>query len=387
VDPETDPLYCGSAGLCTGTNPAKADYAGIACGADAGCVNGACPRLVPSGGRLAIHPSGKLVFAYNDGTSNINALSLAADNTLTPIGGQSTFPAGGDVETLVIDPSGRFLYAPGYTNTSLYAFSIGVSGALTALPGSPYPIGQSCQYARVDSTGSHLYVSCRNTFTLYVFAVDATTGALTNVTGSPFAVGVIQNRGVGNQDLVVDPLNRFLFLVNDASGNGGGVYGFPLPVTAGFPSAQLPGSPFDSGGRTPEAATLDSTGHFLYVANDGDGTVAGFAVDQTTGALTDLAGPPASLGVTQNPIVLTEDLAGSVLAAGTLSSVVVFPVGANGSLATPSSTPATGDVYGLGFDASTHFLYVAAEFEVDTYGVDATTGALTAVSGGSLRLR
>ncbi|MGD0674350.1 MAG: beta-propeller fold lactonase family protein [Polyangiaceae bacterium] len=281
IDTTTNTALCGAAEFCAGTNPVSLNYAGVACTGDGGCVNGACPRLLPAAGDRVIHPSGKLLFTHNSSSQKINVLPIAADNTLSVASATGEpHEAPLSVADLVIDPTGHFLYAADEMSTFLYAYNIGPAGTLTTIAGSPFTIGQQCLHARMNPAGSLLYVSWRSSFTVYAFAINPTTGVVTDIAGSPFNVGVIQNVGVGNEGIAVDPRGRFFFLVDDGSGNEGSIFGLPLPFDGGLPEASLPGSPVDSLGSNPTSAIEDVTGHFLYVANAVSGTVAGFSIDQ-----------------------------------------------------------------------------------------------------------
>lgn len=390
VDTTANAAFCGAAGLCTGTNPVSTNYGGLACG-DAACVNGACPRLLPSAGNLVIHPSGKLLFTHDSASQKIDTLSVAADNTLaivSTMGGVHDGPL--DVAALVIDPTGQFLYAPDAQSTSLYAYHVGASGTLTPVAGAPFTIGQQCLHAHVDAAGSVLYVSCRNSFTLYAFSIDPATGALTNVTGSPFDVGVIQNVGVGNEDIALDPLGRFFYIVNDGSGNEGSIFGLPFSFDGGLPEAGLPGSPVDSQGVNPTSATADVTGHFLYVSNLVSGTVAGFSIDQTTGALVSVAGSPFNVPWTRETTLLTADLSGALVVAGSASGLALFLTNTGSGGLLPGAAADAGivmNVAGLAIDPNSQFLYVSTASTVSAYALDPSAGTVTAVPNGSVTLQ
>ncbi|MGD0679467.1 MAG: beta-propeller fold lactonase family protein [Polyangiaceae bacterium] len=389
IDTMTNTAFCGAAGFCTGTNPVSPNYAGVACAGDAGCVNGACPRLLPAAGDLVIHPSGKLLFTHNSSSQKINVLSIAADNTLSvasTTGGPHEAPL--SVADLVIDPTGQFLYAADEMSTSLYAYNIGPAGTLTSIAGSPFAIGQQCLHVRVNPAGSLLYVSCRNSFTVYAFAINPATGVLTNIAGSPFNVGVI---GVGNQGIAVDPQGRFFFLVNDGSGNEGSIFGLPLPFDGGLPEASLPGSPVDSQGINPTSAIEDITGHFLYVANAVSGTVAGFSIDQTSGALVSLAGSPFNLPWTRETTILAEDLKGAVVVAGSTSGLALFLTNTDGGVLAPTASADAGvatNVSGIAIDPNTQFLYVVgSNSTISSYALNATSGAVSAAPISSVALQ
>ncbi len=53
----------------------------------------------------------------------------------------------------------------------------------------------------------------------------------------------------------------------------------------------MPGSPF-AAGPLPTAAGTDPSGNFLYVANSGSRDVSVYAINKTTGALTQVPGSP-----------------------------------------------------------------------------------------------
>jgi DNA-binding beta-propeller fold protein YncE len=70
----------------------------------------------------------------------------------------------------------------------LRVLSIGTSGALTELTGSPYTTGLGPSGVIVDSTGSYVYVANRTANNVSAFLLSAT-GALTQISGSPFSTG------------------------------------------------------------------------------------------------------------------------------------------------------------------------------------------------------
>ena len=55
----------------------------------------------------------------------------------------------------------------------------------------------------------------------------------------------------------------------------------------------------------------DASGHFLYVANNGSNNVSVFAIDQATGALTQIAGSPFAAG--EAPLAIEIDDAGRLM--------------------------------------------------------------------------
>ena len=109
---------------------------------------GAIP--VPSGGAsgaLAINSAGTFLYAVDGGTNDVAAFSVATDGTLTFI---ANYPTGGTSPgSITIDSTGKYLYvlntgtlpnAADGVSGGITGFSIGSSGALTAMSGSTQPL-------------------------------------------------------------------------------------------------------------------------------------------------------------------------------------------------------------------------------------------------------
>jgi 6-phosphogluconolactonase len=80
-----------------------------------------------------------------------------------------------------------------HNSVYLSTFAIdSTTGALTEISGSPLAVGPSpgLQCVIFDPTGKFLYVSNSITSKVYAFSVNSSTGALTGITGSPFDVGM-----------------------------------------------------------------------------------------------------------------------------------------------------------------------------------------------------
>jgi 6-phosphogluconolactonase (cycloisomerase 2 family) len=132
---------------------------------------------------------------------------------------------------MAIDPSGKFLYA-GYQfvvvnvgiDGGLVAYSIdAASGELTAVPGSPFSVGGVPNSVAIDASGRYVIVSIFPRLggaagnCLAVLSIDPGTGALTPVRGSPFG-----------------PMHSCGFVAADPSGPH--VYAGTAPETADTPA-------------------------------------------------------------------------------------------------------------------------------------------------------
>jgi 6-phosphogluconolactonase (cycloisomerase 2 family) len=194
---------------------------------------------------VTVHPTGQFAYVANCGApcggfSNIGSLSAFSldrkTGALTPIAG-SPFPTDGyGPLSLMVHPTGQFVYV-GNWDGSVSAYSIdGTTGALTPVAGSPFLTGMA---VTVDPTGRFVYVA---NFSVSAYSIDGTTGALTPVAGSPFPAGPY------TESVTVDPTGQFVYVANqDWSGsNFGNVSAYSIDGTMGA-LTQVAGSPFLAG--------------------------------------------------------------------------------------------------------------------------------------------
>jgi len=243
--------------------------------------------------------SGSLsVFAINSATG---ALTLASSVTLMQTAENSA----------VLTPNGEFLYQdtvyPGTdspTTGEIEGFaSSGATGALSPAAGSPFPSTApgtaSLLQMAIDPGGRFLYVSYQYFVTnvgmdggVAAYSIDANSGALTAVPGSPFAVGGVP---VG---LTIDASGKFLIAATYAA--LGGPEQNCLAVLSIDPGtgalAAVPGSPFGPL-QSCGSVIADPTDPLVYAGtalttSNSPATVAVLSIDPTTGALT----PAASAG-------------------------------------------------------------------------------------------
>jgi 6-phosphogluconolactonase (cycloisomerase 2 family) len=149
----------------------------------------------------------------------------------------SPFTAGANPLSLAFGASGKFLYAAnsGTMNSSISGFSVdAVSGTLTALSGSPFPLAVS-HYLAAHPTGAYLYVTTGTGVVGY--GIEAATGLLTSLPGFPITAG-------GNAySVAIDPDNQFLYVTNDGTAD---IAGFAFDASTGG-LIPIPGSPFAAG--------------------------------------------------------------------------------------------------------------------------------------------
>ncbi len=246
---------------------------------------------------IAVHPSGKFLYVANLVSDDVSAYSVdTSTGDLTPIAG-SPFSSGNGARSLTMDSSGLFLYVANEFDNTVTGFSISsVDGSLTAVPGSPFSVatngGSAPRSVAIEPSDSFLYVANRATDNVSAFSLNISTGALTEISGSPFSVAL--NGGDGSRSLAVDPAGNFLYVANEFSADVS-----VLAIDSGGALTEISGSPYATG--TPGTngsytVAVDSSGAFLYVTNNSANDVSAFTVDAVTGALTAISGSPFSTG-------------------------------------------------------------------------------------------
>ena len=193
---------------------------------------------------------------------------------------------GAQFYAVTVHPSGNFVYGADVRG-SLRAYRIDpVAGSLSPLPGFPLAIAGSPMTARIDPQGRFLYVGTGEA-SLSVFQIDQANGALSAVAGSPFMLG-------GSlATIAFHPTGAFVyasFAALPAPAISGGIRCYAVDRTSGAPT-EVAGSPFATTLRG-GAVVLHPSGKFLYDGGAFATGVHAFTVDAATGALTAIAGSP-----------------------------------------------------------------------------------------------
>jgi 6-phosphogluconolactonase len=199
---------------------------------------------------------------------------------------------------------------------------------------------------------------------LAAFSTDAATGALSPVPGTPLTVTTPSPSTTSSSGpMVIDPTGKFLYVgyqfVVVNVGSAGGLAAYSIDAASGALTA-VPGSPFDVGG-VPSSVAIDASGGFLIVSIfplGGGSRLAVFSIDPDTGALTSV---PGSFGSTYVWGAVAADASGPYVYAGTSletanSPAIAFVLSidqATGALASIGETTIP-DKLGVSFLALTH---------------------------------
>ncbi len=265
----------------------------------------------------------------------------------------------------------RFAYVANQTDNTVSGYAIdATTGALLPLVGSPFALtGTSPLALAVNPDGTYLYVVNNASNDLSTFAIDYTTGVLT-------PAGVAIATGNGPTAVAIDPTSRFLYVTNSTDDT---VSAYAI---ANGTAAVIAGSPYPVGSQ-PFSVTTDPAGNYLYVTNYADGTVSAFAIDPTAGGLTALTGSPFGAGAGAISIAIDPTDAFAYVANETAATISLFAIGSTtGTLSPVSGSPlATGSSpESLAVNPGGSVLYAAnvpSKNQVAGYAITPTTGALT----------
>jgi len=229
---------------------------------------------------LAVHASGKFVYAANesDKESAISAFALDAQS------GKLTFldqlPAlGEDPCYLSFDKTGKFLFVANYTSGNVVVFPIlpdGKLGAATANVKDTGPLGpnkarQDAPHAHwIESKDGFVYVADLGLDRLLTYRFDAANGKL-----SPFSLAAVLHPGTGPRHAVF--WGQTLYVLGELQST----------VTKFEPEARLGLAPVQRISTLPpqykghnDAAEIQihPNGMFLYASNRGRDSIAVFAI-------------------------------------------------------------------------------------------------------------
>jgi 6-phosphogluconolactonase len=291
---------------------------------------------------LALHPNGRFLYAVSEGgngtdTDRIDAFAIGAQGAageLSPLGSVSSM--GKSPCHLVVDATGRWLFAANYTSGIIAVFPIGADGRLGEAKQSIQQHGSGPVADRQQSSHAHeVVLSPDGRFLLapdlgadrvFVYRFDASTGTLTP--GQPGVIppgygprhlvfshdarlvyvvtelaarivtmrwdaqsGVLTAvaetpalpadfKGVrSGAEIALHPNGKFLYSSNRGDSNTIAIF------RIGADGVPVPAGTVASGGSTPRNFGIDPSGHFLIACNQDSSNVVIFRIDPDTGAL------------------------------------------------------------------------------------------------------
>jgi 6-phosphogluconolactonase len=286
---------------------------------------------------LAVDPASRFLFAVGE-SNNFNgkpggAVSAFAinrdDGKLTLLNQVSSGGAGPC--HVAVDHQGRYVLVANYNGGSVSVFPIGADGKLGESSAFVQHQGSSVNLERQAGPHAHgVYLDAGNHITvvadlgldrLLIYRFDSTKGTLT-ANDPPFAA---VRPGAGPRHFAFHPSGRFAFVINEIDST---LTTFQYdPNRAAFKElatiSTLPAD-FNASNSTAEVFVHPS-GKYVYGSNRGADNIVIFALDQTTGALSNVGWEPTGGHTPRNFAI---DPSGQYLLAANQDSgsIVVFRI-------------------------------------------------------------
>lgn len=264
--------------------------------------------------QIAVHPSGSFVAIMNATSRTLSVLSSDGLGTLTLVSGYP-LSVSGQPESIVFDPSGKYLYLTDYQNKTIVTYQFSPSGTLTSpvtISSGGFPVT-----GIVDPSGQYfLLTSYDNTTTFNgsftAFSIDPSSGTLT-LSLAPVPLQQLDPASVvAIAQYTILPI-LMITTTSIPTGTAGVPYtSGPISTTGGTPPTT-----FSEMGTLPAGLTFDPTTGTL------SGTPTQVGVFQITIAATDAGGVKASHSYTLQIICPTITVAQQPLVPGTVGQLYI----------------------------------------------------------------
>jgi len=261
---------------------------------------------------VTIDPSGPYAYVPNSIDGTVSQYSIGGDGSLTPLNPATVPGTGGatpGAAVLTFDPTANFAYLSndaGAGMGSVALFSVNpttrqltyVSNTAITQPNSnPY----SPNTVIIDPTGSYLYVNDPGNATIAQFSIDGPSGGNTGAL-TPLANPTI-SQIAHSITLATIGGNSYIYTANNNSGN---LAQYEINAGTGDLGTELGFISAGAGTPGPKSIVFDPSKSYAYSADNTSGQISQFSVDNT-GAFTALPTPTVAAGTAPLYMVTTTE--------------------------------------------------------------------------------
>ena len=288
---------------------------------------------------LAVHPSGKFLYAVNEvntfagkASGGVSAFAIDRNTGLLKTLNQQPSVGPGPAH-LIVDKDGLNVLVANYGGGSVTVLPLDKNGKLKSPSAFVQHTGSSVNPQRqkephahsinLDPANRFAYVADLGLDRVLVYRFDARNGLLT--LNDPPSASV--KPGAGPRHLAIHPTGRFAYVINELNCT---ITAFSNDSARGALKemqtiSTLPAKQAMQSGFSGAEVQVHPSGKFLYASNRGHDSIAVFAIDQNTGRLTYVENEPTQ-GSTPRGFGIDPD--GGYLLAGNQKSdsVVVFRI-------------------------------------------------------------
>jgi 6-phosphogluconolactonase len=235
---------------------------------------------------VAVHPSGKFLFASLYGSGEVVTHRIAADGTVSAP--TDTRQQGGNAHQVVVDPTGQYVLAVNLGVNTVFAYRLdATTGKLADSSRLTLASGSGPRHLAFHPNGGYAYIANENKSSVTV--CKWASGVLTKLKVINLSFGVTNYPG----EILVSADGRFVYVSNRGHNS---ISAFA--VVNGGASLTLLSSP-SCGGDWPRNLAIDATGKWIYAVNQNSGDITWFPIDATTGIPGAAAGRIAVAGAAQ----------------------------------------------------------------------------------------
>ena len=285
---------------------------------------------------LSVSPDRKTLFASYRSTGQLASFRIdPANGKLEPL---SVVAGGEDPAYVLADRTGRFLLSAYYLANKVTVHRLGPDGSISAEALQTIATAEKAHGFAIDSANRIAFVPHTGGNRIYQFRFDAQSGRLS--ASQPAFTSTPEEDHP--RHIALHPSDRWAYVSNEA-GDSVGVFAVDRKRGTLRRIQTMSTLPADFDGSTNATARCEITpdGKFVYIANRGHDSLAGFAVDPQTGKVRSLGQTPTE----KTPRSFTIEPRGKFLYAAGESSgrLAAYRIGADGQLA-PLATYESGPV-------------------------------------------
>lgn len=238
---------------------------------------------------------------------------------------------GEDPAYLVQDQTGRFLLTAYYVSNKVTVHRVDAEGRISDRPVCTLPTAANAHGVTIDSGNRSVYVSHTGANRIDQFGFDQETGILTPLDPPFVMANAIQNP----RHIVMHPSDRWAYCSNEAGGSaedGASMYFRDvktMQLKQGQSVLSLPGD-FDASQNSTAECLMTPDGKFLYVANRGHNSIAGFSISESSGQMTRVSITPTE--AVPRSFTISPDGRHLYVAGEASGRVAAYAIQANGEL-------------------------------------------------------
>jgi 6-phosphogluconolactonase len=286
---------------------------------------------------LATDPTHRRIYAVNEGSGEVAAFAIDPSTGLLTFLDRKSSQGDGPAYVSV-DGSGAWALVANYGGGTVAVLPILADGSLGDAVDVQAP-GTNPHLIRTDPTNRFAFVPSKGSDLVAQFLFDPQTGKL--APNSPPSVATAA--GAGPRHLEFNHDHPVVYVI-DELGDAVGTYALDAQKGTLTPAGSVSTLPAGADGASNYAADLHlrPDGRFLYGSNRGDDSIAIFAVDAATGAITPAGHQPTG-GTWPRNFGIDPEGGVMLVANQNSSNVVTFRIdAATGALAPLVTTPTSG---------------------------------------------